>query len=61
MHHYRFTTLDSILGFILIILGICVLGYVLINLLWWIFLVAVGIGLIVMGIRLRKYVIFDEF
>lgn len=46
--------LDSLLGFILIIIGLTILGYVLIHLIWWLFLIATGIGLIVMGIRLRN-------
>jgi hypothetical protein len=54
MHPTNFNILlDSLLGFILIVAGLVVLGYVLFNLLWWLFLIAVGIGFIVMGVRLR--------
>ena len=45
---------DSLLGFILIFLGILVLAYVLIHLLYWVFLTLLGIFFIVWGARLRK-------
>lgn len=47
--------LDSFLGLFLIFFGIFVLGYVMLHLLWWVFLITVGIISIVSGARMRRF------
>lgn len=47
--------LDSLLGLFLIFFGIFVLGYVMLHLLWWVFLITVGIVSIVSGARMRRF------
>lgn len=53
--HYPYNnSFDALVGMLLIITGMVLLGYVLLHLLWWVFLVVVGIALIVSGARLRR-------
>jgi hypothetical protein len=49
------STLDSFLGLFLIFFGVFVLGYVMLHLLWWVFLITVGIVSIVSGARMRRF------
>lgn len=49
------STLDSFLGLFLIFFGMFVLGYVLFHLLWWIFLITVGVVSIISGARMRRF------
>jgi hypothetical protein len=49
-----YSNFDSILGQFFIFLGALVLGYVILNLLYWIFLTILGIFFISWGMRLRR-------